>query len=655
MLTSANAQDTAKQMFEVLGKYEKSIKSVGWANISIATVANTLVSGLHTIRLWPGGPANPIGIVGPNMHSHYLEVDIRFPEYSNDDVPNQVEQIYFPQTPLHFKGVTQASGTSLVDMKKESKDAGSDFPLKHVLDADPLFVLSTEQKKLLWKFRGYCLKQAPKSLPKLVSAVNWLNPKAVNDLHQLLEEWPPLPPLQALQLLDSKFPDEKVRAFAVYCISQMNDQELADYLLQLVQTLKHEPYHTSPLAMFLLLRAIRNPRLVGQRLFWFLECELHMNEVRNRFTLIKKELLKSLRDEDRQEMLQQGIVVRKLDRVAKTTKTISSGSERLTFLHSELERLSDELNNSNSKAFSLAMDPSMRVSGLIVKECRTMQSATIPLWLTWKNADPLGDPIRCIFKVGDDLRQDILTLQILSLMDHLWKNNGLDLHLIPYKCASTGDAAGMIEVVVNSKTTAAIQKEYGGAVGALKEKTLYDWMQKHNSTSLEFKRAVKQFTYSCAGYCVATYVLGIGDRHNDNIMIQKNGNLFHIDFGFFLGNYLKFAGIERETTPFVLTPEMVYLMGGSSSDNFKLFESLCCRGYNILRQHGHLLLTLFSLMLSTGIPQLTAPEDISYLRNALMLDASNAEASDSFRRLIKKSLGNTRVLLNNMVHILCNQ
>ena len=42
-----------------------------------------------------------------------------------------------------------------------------------------------------------------------------------------------------------------------------------------------------------------------------------------------------------------------------------------------------------------------------------------------------------IFKNGDDLRQDILTLQILGIMDRIWLENQLDLAMSVYKVIGT--------------------------------------------------------------------------------------------------------------------------------------------------------------------------------------------------------------------------
>lgn len=98
----------------------------------------------------------------------------------------------------------------------------------------------------------------------------------------------------------------------------------------------------------------------------------------------------------------------------------------------------------------------------------------------------------------------------------------------PYLCLSTGNQVGMIEVVLDSSTIAKIQKKAKGAKGAFDRRLLYQWLKVQNPDPVAMDKAVENFTYSCAGCCVATYVLGIGDRHSDNIMLRSNGQVYDV-------------------------------------------------------------------------------------------------------------------------------
>ena len=72
-------------------------------------------------------------------------------------------------------------------------------------------------------------------------------------------------------MLDCKYADLTVRTKAVQWLNTtLSDEELGQYLLQLVQTLKYEPYLDSPLATMLLRRALLN-RKIGHFFFWHLK------------------------------------------------------------------------------------------------------------------------------------------------------------------------------------------------------------------------------------------------------------------------------------------------------------------------------------------------------------------------------------------------
>jgi phosphatidylinositol-4,5-bisphosphate 3-kinase len=165
-----------------------------------------------------------------------------------------------------------------------------------------------------------------------------------------------------------------------------------------------------------------------------------------------------------------------------------------------------------------------------------------------------------------DLRQDMLTLQVIRIMDDIWRDEGMDLKMLPYSCLATGKQVGLIEVVRDAKTVYAIQRQSKLAAIQVDSTKLHKWIKEKNRDPDHYEKAVEVFTHSCAGYCVATFILGIGDRNPDNIMVNEEGQIFHIDFGHFLGHFKKKFGISRERVPFVLTDDFLCVIAKGSSD-----------------------------------------------------------------------------------------
>ncbi|KAA3676112.1 phosphatidylinositol-4-phosphate 3-kinase, partial [Paragonimus westermani] len=327
--------------------------------------------------------------------------------------------------------------------------------------------------------------------------------------------------------------------------------------------------------------------------------------------------------------------------------------------------------------FRLPYNPGLLTHRVDIAACTYFTSFTCPLRLVFHPLDTGAEPIMVMFKAGDDLRQDSLITQMAFLMDRIWLEAGLDLRMIHFRITPTGDRKGLIELVSECSTLRQIQQQGGGLTGPFKESMITRWLQSQNTTELDYKRALENFLRSLAGGCVMTYVLGVGDRHNDNIMIRYSGHLFHVDFAKVFGNVQTFAGIKRDRVPFVLTPDMLYVLqtysrelndavargvvssisGHSSSssnavvhrDGVQLFIDYCCEAYNLLRREAYAILSVLDMGLSMNIPGITR-DSVRFVLRALKLTYSEQQATDYFTELIRKTLQSRMPALNFFVH-----
>jgi phosphatidylinositol-4,5-bisphosphate 3-kinase len=135
-------------------------------------------------------------------------------------------------------------------------------------------------------------------------------------------------------------------------------------------------------------------------------------------------------------------------------------------------------------------------------------------------------------------------------------------------------------------------------------------------------------------------------------MITKDGCLFHIDFGHFLGNFKSKLGIKRERAPFVFTPAFAHVLGGRKSSTFAAFVELCAQLYVTLRRHEVLIRCLLSLMLSCGIPELHTEHDLKWLDVHFMNHLTDEEAKEHFKETVIQCLNTRTTQLNDAAHLL---
>ena len=609
-------------------KDAKSRSELAWLSVNLFDFKGFLISGSHLFGLISGSEMNPAATCSSSNIQEAASVILRadFQVYHTEIIfPEPLVQI------MQLEDYDSCSSRVAVD-------------LDEIVNKGAHTELSKTEKELIWEHR-IKLRHIPHALPYVLASLPDLKHSNMVHVHELLQVWQPLSPVLALGLLNAKFPDIIVRTYAVKWFSAVSESELCEYLPQLVQALKYEPYHDSALSKFLVTSGIRSPK-VAHYLFWHLKYYTGDPQFSQRFQIVLGGILGTCGVAMKDQLSRQELMVKQLAEATKNVKE-AKDSLRRRVLSQDLELVATDIDG----CMRLPLNPSIEVKGIVSESCSYYNSFTVPLLIVFENSDPRGKPIKTMFKVGDDLRKDLVTLQLFRVMNRLWLSEGLNLKMITYGCLPTAPLAGMIQLVPDSVTLREIHVQHG-VTGSFKDDVIGLWLQKYNSSEAAYKNAVDNFSASCAAYCVATYILGIGDRHNDNIMVTERGHLFHIDFSKFMGNVQKFGTIRRDRVPFVLTPDMAFVInsGESMSYNFQHFVELCCDAFNIIRKNSELILNLLELMVSSGIPYLSTSSDIEYVQNALQLNLTDSQATVYFTRLIESSLSSKSTQWNFFIH-----
>ncbi|KAJ6490589.1 hypothetical protein C8R47DRAFT_1122870 [Mycena vitilis] len=241
---------------------------------------------------------------------------------------------------------------------------------------------------------------------------------------------------------------------------------------------------------------------------------------------------------------------------------------------------------------------------------------------------------QAIFKVGDDCRQDVLALQVIAMFKNIFTSVGLTLYLYPYRVTATAPGCGVIDVVPNATSR--------DEMGRAKVNDLLDFFvaKYGGQDTVAFQRARLNFIQSMAAYSVACYILQIKDRHNGNIMIDGEGHIVHIDFGFLFD--IGPGGVKFEPHSFKLNHEMVLLMGGRYSQGYQLFQHLTVKAFLAIRPHAEQLISTVQLMLDTGLPSFKGEPTIKRLRDRYALGLNERQAAEWMMSVIRNAHENVR-------------
>ncbi|KAG1715702.1 hypothetical protein ID866_1465 [Astraeus odoratus] len=292
--------------------------------------------------------------------------------------------------------------------------------------------------------------------------------------------------------------------------------------------------------------------------------------------------------------------------------------------------------------------------GIIKRELNKADPSAVVFSESWdakksriRYASPYGhlanwDCVSVIVKTGGDLRQEQVAVQLIREFERIWQEEKCQCWVRYFRILITGASSGLVETITDAVSIHSIKKaEYARrlAEGRFGYVTLLDHFRSTygDPSTAKFVRAQRNFAKSLAGYSIVTYLLQIKDRHNGNILLDREGHLIHIDFGFMLSNSP--GNIGFEAAPFKLPPEYVEVLGGVDSEPFLEFKRLFREGFEAARKHCNRIIKL--MQKDSALPCFAAfgEQTAAQLRDRFQPALTHSLVREHIDRLIDSSLG----------------
>lgn len=220
--------------------------------------------------------------------------------------------------------------------------------------------------------------------------------------------------------------------------------------------------------------------------------------------------------------------------------------------------------------------------GIMCEGITQYKSATRPWKIPLIILQNKQEKILNILVKSEDVRKDKLTMIIANMIQKVCGNI---VDITTYGVFPISKGHGWIEMVEECNTLYDIKYKY--------ETTIQNYIMDLNPL-ITVNEMRKKFIQTCVSSCVLCYVLGVGDRHLENILVTKTGKLLHIDFSYIIGDDPKNLEIEMK-----ITEDMLNMLGGKSSECFHRFKRDCKEAYKILRQRSSLWYILLTYLIFT--------------------------------------------------------